>query len=357
MELLDQITQEVTQGKVTKYNDIDARLAELRATYGSEVPDASTKDGYQRAKDISKEMTTLRTSLESRRKDFKAPVLAFGKMIDSEAKRLTSEILAIEEPFKAAYRAVDEEKKRVKEEIEARFTWIVGLVVSAKESDSSSIEKMIEDLAEYDVSKEMFGRRVDEAAQLVASTLESLTQVHVSTLEKEAEDRRIEAERLELEALRREKEERERAELEEQNRIKHEEELRIAGEKAAEQARKEAEEKAKIEAERHELEKAEAEQRAIKAENDRIAAEQKAKRDAEEAAERARLAEIERQKREEQAKREEQERLEANKRHCAKIHNAAASAIVEQTGISEELAKKVITVIAQKKVPNILITY
>lgn len=385
MDLIKGIEEEVKNGAVTEFNQTAARIAELRETYGTEVPDASTTEGYKRAKEIASEMTSLRTSLEKRRKEFKSPVLAFGKMIDSEAKRITAEIISIEEPFKAAYREVDEAKKRIKAEIEQRFVDIKQMPTIAIEMHSEAIEAMINDLAEHDVSKETFGRRVDEASAVVADVLEQLTNCHVAAIEREAEQARIEAERVELERLRAEAAERERLQREaEERKAREEEAKRIAeeakriAEEAAENARIEAERKAQEEADRLERERIEAVEReqqakkaAEEAEQRRIQQEEQARRDAElaairaeeqarAAAEAARQAEIKRQQEEEKRQREEQERLEANKRHCAKIHNQAVKALVEEmaaVGVGENEAKEIITLIAKRKIPNVYIQY
>ena len=123
-----------------------------------------------------------------------------------------------------------------------------------------------------------------------------------------------------------------------------EEEKRLALERAekAERERIQAEERAKIEAEL--------------AEKRRIEAEAKAKRDAEEAVEKARLAEIKRQEDAKKAQEEEKARLEANKKHCAAIHNAIVSDLV-LAGIDESIAKLVVIAIAKKQVKNVVINY
>lgn len=305
MELMKQIEAEVQNGAVTEYSETTARIAELKETYGSEVPDASTKDGYQRAKQIASECTSLRTALEKRRKEFKAPVLAFGKMIDSEAKRIAAEIVSIEEPFKEAYKAVDDEKKRIKAEIEQRFVDIKQMPVLALESSSGHIEEMINNLAEYDVSKETFGRRADEASALVASTLERLTELHVKAIESEEEALRIESERAELEKLREESAERDRLQ-------------------------REAEEKATRESEQARI--------------------------ADLAAEAARQAEIERQQEKAARIQAEKESRESNRRHVSNVRKKAKEAIMN-AGADEDLAKAIVSAIAKGEVPNVVINY
>ena len=121
MNILEEIKKEVSSDELTVYNEFTAKLTELQENYGTEVPDASTKAGYQRAKSIAQECTKVRTATESTRKAFKSPVLELGKKIDSHAKGIIAKVSAIEEPFKAAYKAVDDEKKRIKAEREERI--------------------------------------------------------------------------------------------------------------------------------------------------------------------------------------------------------------------------------------------
>lgn len=377
MELLTAIESEVKNGQVSEYSEVTAKLAELKDMYGHEVPDASSKEGYDRAKEISKVCTSIRTATEVKRKAFKAPVLAFGKMIDSEAKRIVEEVLEIETPHKSAYQEVDQIKKQRKLDIENRIIEIKEMPSKAMVEclDSNQVNGMIENLSEIDVSTETFGRRVDEASALVASTLEKLSEMCAQKIEQEQEQLRIEAERSELEKLRREAEEREAAQREAgEQEIREAEQARIA-EEAAQRAIEEERARQKAETERLEREHQKAiereeqlkreaelaEQRRIElekqAELDRVAAEKQAKIDAEAAAERARQAEIQRQKKEEAERIAEQQRLEENKRHAAKIHNAMVQAIASECGIDEETARNVVRAIAGKKVPHVVVNY
>jgi len=368
MELMKQIELEVKNGSVTEYSDTEAALSELESTYGSEVPDCSTKEGYERSKKISGEMIKLRTGLESKRKVFKSPVLALGKMIDSEAKVITSRIVAIEEPHKLAYREVDEEKKRIKLEIEYRIIYIKDMVSRAIESESPEVvEAMINELAEYDVSKEKFGRRVDEVAALVASTLEELSGVHAKHIEREQEQLRIEAERAELDKLRKDAEEREAAQQEIEKQAKREAEEALIAEEAAKKAIEEEKVRRQSELDKIEREKQQAKldaeeekQRRIQQEKDseaaRIKAEQQAKLDAEEAAERARLAEVKRQFDAEQIQKAEQEKRESNRRHVGKVRGEAKESLIA-IGVSEEQAKEIVLAISKGQINNVSIHY
>lgn len=364
MQILEYIKQAISNGQVAEYNEVSAKLAELKSLYGTEVPDASSKEGYNRAKEITNICTSIRTATESTRKEWKAPVLDFGRLIDSEAKRIVAEVLAVETPYRDAYQAVDQIKKQRKLDIENRFIEIRDVVKIAFECNSQAIETMINDLAEYDVSVENFGRRVDEASVLVAQTLEKLTDLHVKAIEREAEELRIEAERAELEKLRIEAEERRRKDEEDRIRLEREAEIKAA----AECARIEAEEKAKHAAELAEKERIEAIHRAEQAEiarieserlaeQQRIEAEEKSRLEAIAYAERAIADERKRRELEDQAKAEEQKRLEENKKHAGKVHKAIADAISLECGIDLEIAKDAVRAIVGKKIPHITINY
>ena len=370
-KLFEDIKKEVASGGISEYSEFQAKLAEFK----SEVPDASTKDGYNRAKEVKGVLTSIRTAIETKRKEYKAPILQLGKMIDSEAKRIIQEVKEVEDPFHEAYKAIDDEKKRIKLEIENRFVEIKGMASKAIECDSSDIiESMINDLAEYDVSKETFGRRVDEASALVAQTLERLSELHAKQVTTEQERIRVEQERLELEKLRKEAAEREA----EQERIRKEEEQRLERERiekqAAEQARlqeqqRQEQERLRIEQQAREAEEREkqakrdaelAEQRRIEevrlAEEKIKLAEEQAKRDAEEAAEKARLAEVQRQKEEQDRIEAERLKREENKRHVGKICKQSKEDLMN-LGLEEEHAKAIVSAIAKGQIRNISIQY
>lgn len=63
--------------------------------------DVSTTKGDREARAARKELVTLRTSLEAKRKELKAPALERAKLIDTEAKRIEAEIRSLEDPIDA----------------------------------------------------------------------------------------------------------------------------------------------------------------------------------------------------------------------------------------------------------------
>lgn len=351
-DINQEIEKEVSRGEVGAYSFVADQLKNLKETYGSEVPDASTKEGYNRSKQISGEMTKLRTSLEAKRKEIKAPAIAFGKLIDSQAKELTEQIKAIEEPHKLAYREVDAKKKRLKEEAEQRLLDIKNMPDTCFDKTPSEIESMIDELACVSIDFDTFRHKLEEAENWIPSILQQLSGEHAKAVEREVEQQRIESERIELEKLRREaaeREERERLEREEQERIKREKEI-------AEQARIEAEQKA-------EREKQLAAERAERLEREKQEAIERAEIEAKQAAERAEQEKLQAIEQEKERQRQEQVKLEQeakareeNKKHRAKINNAALKCFVNG-GLTEEQAKLAVTLIASKQIDNVSIYY
>ncbi len=150
---------------------------------------------------------------------------------------------------------------------------------------------------------------------------------------------------------------------------KHNEEqalkLKQLEEEKAEQERIAKEEREKREAaeaqrKREDDERLAAEQK--KAEEERIEREKeeavaKARRKAEEKAEQKRLEQIRKQEAEEEAKRKADEDRAADIKHRKAINNKALAAIMEAAGIGEDRAKKIVTAIASGSIPHVSIKY
>lgn len=85
------------------------RWQDLRARFGGVAFDLTTTKGDKEARAARMELVKLRTSLEAKRKELKAPALERSRMIDSEAKRIEAgardflaELDAMEKQLEAA---------------------------------------------------------------------------------------------------------------------------------------------------------------------------------------------------------------------------------------------------------------
>ncbi|MDG4549885.1 MAG: hypothetical protein P9F19_01540 [Candidatus Contendobacter sp.] len=101
--------------EISEYNATVSALALLREKHAGPF-DTTTKDGMALAKEARAEVRGYRTSVEKLRVELKAPALERARLIDAEAKRLTAELSAIEEPIDTAIKAEETRKAREKEE-------------------------------------------------------------------------------------------------------------------------------------------------------------------------------------------------------------------------------------------------
>lgn len=352
MNLFEELEKEVKNGTVTEYNQTAAALAELKEKYGSEVPQVETKQGYDRAKAIASECRGIRVALENKRKEIKGPALAFGKMIDSQAKLIKEEIESIEQPFLNAYREQDEIKKQRKIAFEQKLIDIKELPNLTFGKSPEMIEEMIDDLAAVSIDKETFGHKLEDAQAWIPSILEQLSLAHAKAIEEKLEQERIEAERKELEELRALKAQQEEQERQRQLEEEQKEQARLQAERDAKLAQ-EAEQRAKAEMqEQLERQQREAEQAKLRAEEQAKQAELDAKRRVEE----AKQAEQARIKAEQEAEEQARAEREANKRYIGNIRKQSKEDLMA-LGIDEDKAKEIVLAIHNGNVRNITIAY
>lgn len=335
---------EVTNA-VAEFDRVAAGLAALQSKYKGVVYDVATTKGMAEAKEARREVREPRLEVERIRKAAKAPILALGKKLDSEAARITKELLAIEEPLdlqvkteearKEAERQakIEAELKRV-QTLQERVAELRGCPNLSPTSGSVLISDHIQDLEEI-VIDDGFQEFRQQAEDAKAAGLLRLRDLHAAAVAHEAEQARIKAEREELIRLRAEQAEREAAErarlAEEARQIKAERDAEAASHAEQQRVRREEEESQRA-----------ARQAIIDAENARIRAEQEAERNriAEEsrrlAAERA---ESDRKAREErEAQQAEARRLAAERAALERQQREAREA--EERRAEEERARQ-----------------
>jgi hypothetical protein len=321
----------------------------LEEKLASVVPDATTKSGYADCKKIRSELVPIKSGLEGARKTLKAPILSAGKLIDGAMNPLASRIEALYKPFENAYREVDNEKKRKEEErqqkVRLAFDRLTDFILTASGATSTVIETLIDDLADFDLDPKVFMERADEAAAKHGEVMEKLGSMLLQAKQQEE----FAAKQAEIEAREQAVREAEQkayneriAKQAEKARIETErlnEQVRVEREKELQDAREQAQKQAEIEAEkRHKEEMAQAEQRA------------------KEQAEQAAIAERKRMEFEQEQERVAAERREADRKHKATIHNAVLVEILK-AGITEEQAKAVIKLVANRKAASMYIQY
>jgi colicin import membrane protein len=318
--------QEQIKYEIQKYKATEAVLADLRKKYENTVFDVASTKGMVEARKARAEIRDWRVDLEKERQSFKAVLIKRGRDIDSEAKRLTAELVKLEDPIdlqiqaeenrKEAEKAAKVEAERVRvAQIQEWIGDIRNLVVQAANKTSKEISSLLEGLkAAVEIGEDFqeFRQEAQEAKETVITLLESL---YADTVAKEEEQARIVAERAELARLRAEQEAREREiaqkhfDDEKKARIEREaEEKRITAERDKLEADRKAEEK-RISDQKKAEEKRMADVRAI--EEKRIADARKAEESRLSEERWVHEAKIRAEQEEADLKRKEQDRIEA----------------------------------------------
>lgn len=378
---------------------VDTILEKLEAKVRASAKDLdiSTPKGRKEVASLAYKVARSKTALDDMGAKLTEETRAFINAVNADRKKARDRLDALKDEVR---KPLDDFEAAEAARIKAHEDGIAALIALSMfgvPPDTDAIAARLEEAQAADTSGfREFTKRAEDAKAGAVAKLEAILE----------ESRKRDAERAELERLR--KEAAERAAREEAERIEREkqeaaaraaEEARIAAEEKARREAEEAERRAAAERERIEREarekaeaaererqrvereRAEAEERAAQAERDRQAAERRAK-EAEEKAERdrieaARRAEKERKAADERAQRQaeeaarlERERIEqasraaeeaarqreADKAHRASINRAALDAFVA-AGLSEGAARTAVEAIAKGNVPNVRISY
>ncbi|MNM40736.1 hypothetical protein D3C81_515400 [compost metagenome] len=334
-----------------------------------EVPDLTTRKGRERIASLAAKVSKSKTAVEKPGRDYLRRLKEMPKVVEAELRDFVTKMDALRDETR---RPLTEWEQAEAERVKGHEMRMLGLRAEASDIGSLSSDELMSSIARVeavplDESWEEFAAEAGQAKdQVLAALREAL-----------AAKQKYEAEQAELARLRREAEERA-----EQDRIRVAQEAavelerqRVAQEQQAAReaaARREHELIDQAAAQEREaenqrlqlkLQAEQAERARIQAEADRVATEQRmeqerqaAVRRQEEAAEQARQDE---RRRADAAAAEilrQQEAREADKAHKAKINRAALEALIAG-GMPEACAKQAVTLIAQRKIPNISISY
>jgi hypothetical protein len=308
----------------SEFRKQDAVIAELREKYNGLTV---AKDGFKTVKAARIEVKNLRCAVENLRKDLKADVLERGKIIDEEAKRLTSLLKPIEDAL-----SKDEEAEEARKAAEAR---------ARVEAEERRIQVRIDALTAINVTPDLKHLKamtdeefqicyVDKLAEFEQAKRESeAAAAEAARIAAEAEAARlaqIEADRIERERL---------AALHAEEMARQSEELRIREAELAEERRKEEARWAAAEAARQEQARIEQEARKeAEAERQAVIAAERAILEAE----RAELARQQEEARKEAVRRFEEERRQRLAEEMAK-QDAAEQARLDALKPEIELAE------------------
>lgn len=334
----------------------------VRNEVQGEVPDLTTRKGRDRIASLAAKVSKSKTAVEKPGRDYLRRLKEMPKVVEAELREFVAEMDKLRDETR---RPLTEWEQAEAARVARHEQGVMAIKAEGVELGLLDAEDLlarigrVEGVALGDTWEEFAA----EAGQVKDQVLAALREALVAR-------QKYDAEQAELARLRREAEERAEA-----DRIRQAQEAAVEAERqrvkqtqideAARIAREQqAERDAAARREQELIEQAAAQQRAIEqAEADRSAAEQRAEQErqaaerrAEEAAERARQDE---RRRADAAAAEivrQQEARERDKNHRASINRAALEAFIAG-GMTEECAKQAITLIAQRKIPNITISY
>jgi len=201
-------------GRVVEFSKTDAALADLRKRLSGTLFEVTTTAGMRDAKAARAELRGLRTDLERRRKELKAPLLEAGRIVDTEAKRITGELSALEEPIdaqivneeqrKEAERAAKERAERDRvDSIQTRIRWFTEQVAAAaRVITARDVEAIIGRVELVDVTDSTFAEFTASADDAKRGALQELRAMELAAANRVAEAERITAERAELDRQR-----------------------------------------------------------------------------------------------------------------------------------------------------------
>ncbi|HEY8066573.1 MAG TPA: hypothetical protein VIF40_17890 [Methylosinus sp.] len=341
---------------------VDPVLTAIRQEIEGFSADVSTVKGRKAIAAMARRVASSKSYLEEVGKELAAAQKEIPKKIDASRKKIRDTLDAWRDEVRAPLTKWEQvEDARITKHRDA----IAALDAAGREPGDCSSAVLRAALAS--ATQAIIGPHLEEFAAEYATAKDGavsrLTAAIVAAEKREAEQ--AELARLREEATAREARERdariaseaaERARLEEQRKALED----IARREAAAKAERDAIE-AKARAEREEAARREREA-ALRADEERLAGERREielRRQAEEAEQRARAAGL-LAKQEFEAKRAQEAAeaavREADREHRSAINRIALDAFVE-FGLAPEVAKQVITLIAQRVIPNVTISY
>ncbi|MCL8329318.1 hypothetical protein M9Y56_09335 [Pseudomonas juntendi] len=341
----------------------------VRTEVEGEVPDLTTRKGRDRIASLAAKVSKSKTAVEKPGRDYLRRLKEMPKVVEAELREFVTEMDKLRDETR---RPLTEWEEAEKARVARHEQGVAAIKAESVELGMLAAEDLLARIGRVEavVLGDTWEEFAAEAGQVKDQVLVALREALVAR-------QRYDAEQAELARLRREAEERAEA-----DRIRQAQEAAVEAERQRVAQQQQAEREAAARREQELLDQAAAQEREaenqrlqlklqaeqaeralVQAEADRVAAEQRmeqerqaAARRQEEAAEQARQDE---RRRADAAAAEilrQQEAREADKAHRASINRAALEAFVAG-GMTEECAKQAITLIAQRKIPNIAISY
>ncbi|MDO1495799.1 hypothetical protein HND72_14560 [Pseudomonas putida] len=334
-----------------------------------EVPDLTTRKGRERIASLAAKVSKSKTAVEKPGRDYLRRLKEMPKVVETELREFVTKMDTLRDETRRPLTEWEAAEDARIDRHNDRLNWLKTLADDLGELSSLHIKGLI-----AEAEGMQLGAHWEEFEAEAANTKDKVLTTLRAALQKREQ---FEAEQAELARLRREADERA-----EQDRIRlaqeaalEQERQRVAQEQQAERdaaAKREQDLKDQAAAQEREaenqrlqlkLQAEQAERARIQAESDRVATEQRMEQERQAAARRQDEAA-------EQARQEERRRADAaaaeierqaqaraaDNMHKGAINRAALEAFIA-CGMPEACAKQAVTLIAQRKIPNIAISY
>jgi hypothetical protein len=203
---------------VAEFDVVSAGLGALQAQYGDVVWEVTTTKGMEAAKAARADLRSRRTELERLRQAGKAPILALGKKVDSEAARIEAALRALEDPIHLQIKTEEGRKERERQErIEAELARVAGIQNRIEDIRAVTTKAIGKDaewigaerlrLSQVEIGPD-FEEFADTARSVLETTKLALEALQNRAITDEAARVQAQADQAELEQLRRERRER-----------------------------------------------------------------------------------------------------------------------------------------------------
>lgn len=187
----------------------EAGLADIRHRFEGVTFDVATTKGNAEARAARMELVKLRTGLETKRKELKAPALAHCQLIDAEAARIKGEIVKLEDPIDALIKVEEDRKAAEKAErdrieaeriasLHAQIADINAIPATCVGIASVRIADALSDMQSMVIELDRFAELTGTAMLAQQNAVTQLLQMLTAQQAHEAEQARIKAEREEL---------------------------------------------------------------------------------------------------------------------------------------------------------------
>ena len=318
----------------TTPEQIDPILARIRQEIDAFVPDITSKRGRDNVASMAYRVARSKTYLDGVGKELVDELKDVPKKIDASRKRIRETLDAWQKEVRRPLTEWEDAEEARTARIKGILAELQAVIDDKAERPALIIRERLDEVKAEAITEDRFGEYTGAAAELKDKAIAAL-EVHIATAEKRESDA------ADLARLRADAEVRAQAERDAKAKHDAEERERRAAEAAAAAERVKAEAAAKA-----------AQDAAERKEREHKAAIEAAERKAVEAAARAK-AEVEAGIAREAA---EKAKREADRDHRATINRAALAAFVE-SGIAEDVAKQVVTMIAAANSPHVTINY